>query len=287
MGLLPREAREGLRERGTALSWSIIRFRGTLTSIKGASVKSQEITESAQPFSALIKASSLIVAVLYLAGFSFRWGYYYNFGVQHLVFNLSIQSILTASMEMIRLPGNLLITTISLVGALLLLNLAIFALQRAAHSDRPGALRKAVAAVAKLLGIENPLVTDCIRAIVIFYLVYMLSSQMGYAQFRKHVVDSRENTLPVVTAIIQGEPNQDLLLACGKEWKGVPNLIGDAQLIRNIQDYHRTCSLQGTVWRLLYRDDKSIYLFASEPEEKGRPLTIVLPNTDKTFLVME
>jgi hypothetical protein len=254
-------------------------------------VTSEDISEKAQPFGALIKASSLIVAVLYLAGFSFRWGYYYNFGVQHLVFNLSFQSILTASMEMIRLPRNLLITTLSLVGTLLLLNLAISALQRAGQSNRPGALRKAVATVAKTLGMENPLVTDSVRAVLIFYLVYMLSSQMGYAQFRKQVVNSRENTLPVVTAIIQGEANQDIALACGKEWKGLPNLIGDAKLIRNIHDYHRTCSLEGTVWRLLYRDEKSIYLFASEAEkkaeEKGTPLTIVLPNTEKTFLVME
>lgn len=248
---------------------------------------SEGISESAQPFSALIKASSLMVAVLYLAGFSFRWGYYYNFGVQHLVFNLSFQSILTASMEMIRLPGNLLITTISLVGTLLLLNLAISTLQCAAHSDRPGPLRETTAAVAKILGMENPLVTDSIRAVAIFYLVYMLSSQMGYAQFRKHVVNSRENTLPVVAAIIQGEANQDTSLGCGKEWKGLPNLIGDAKLIRDIQDYHLTCSLQGTVWRLLYRDEKSIYLFASKSEANGRPLTIILPNTDKTFLVME
>ena len=112
---------------------STIRFHGTLSSTKqGARMASADISEKAQPFSALIKASSLIVAVLYLAGFSYRWGYYYNFGVQHLVFNLSFQSILTASMEMIRLPRNLLITTVSLVGILLLRNpLAISALQRA------------------------------------------------------------------------------------------------------------------------------------------------------------
>jgi hypothetical protein len=250
-------------------------------------VKSSDISNKAEPFGALIKASSLVAAVLYLAGFSFRWSYYYNFGVQHLAFNLSFQSILTASMEMIRLPKNLLITTVSLAGTLLLVNLVIAAIQRAGRSDRPGLLRKAAAVVAKTLGMENPLVTDSLRAVVIFYLVYMLSSQMGYAQFRKHVVNSRENTLPVVTAVIQGDANQDVALACGKEWKGLPNLIGDAKLIRNIQDYHRTCSLQGTVWRLLYRDEKSIYLFASEAQEKGRPLTIVLPNTEKTFLVME
>jgi len=100
---------------------STIRFRGTLSSTKqGAKVTSEDIAEKAQPFSALNKASSLIVAILYLAGFSFRWGYYYNFGVQHLVLNLSFQSILTASMEMIRLPRNLLMTTVSLVGTLLI-----------------------------------------------------------------------------------------------------------------------------------------------------------------------
>jgi hypothetical protein len=242
-------------------------------------VTGADIPEKAQPFSALIKASSLLVAVLYLAGFSFRWGYYYNFGVQHLVFNLGFQSILTASMEMIRLPRNLLITTVSLVGTLLLLNLALSALQPDKRPGSPEEKPKVIAKVGKTLGMENPLVTDSIRALVIFYVVYMLSSQMGYAQFRKHVVNSRENTLPVVTAVIQGEANQDIALACGKEWKGLPNLIGDAKLIRNIQDYHRSCSLEGTVWRLLYRDEKSIYLFASEAEEKGRPLTIVLPNT--------
>ena len=78
--------------------------------------------------------------------------------------------------------------------------------------------------------------TDSIRAVVIFYLVYMLSSQMGYAQFKKHVVNSMDNTLPVVSAIIQGEANQDIALACGKEWQGLPNLIGDTKLIRNIQE---------------------------------------------------
>lgn len=246
----------------------------------------QDVSVKEPPFGALLKVSSLLGAVLYLAGFSFRWSYYYNFGVQHLVFNLSFQSILTASMEMIRLPRNLLITTVSLVGTLLLVNLVIAALQRTGRSDFPDPVRNAVAKAVRALGMDNQLVTDSIRAVAIFYVVYMLSSQMGYTQFRKQVINSPDNTLPVVTAIIQGDGNQEVALACGKEWKA-PNLIGDARLIRNIQEYNRTCSLDNTVWRLLYRDDKSIYLFASEAEERGRPLTIVLPNTEKIVLVME
>jgi hypothetical protein len=113
----------------------------------------------------------------------------------------------------------------------------------------------------------------------------MLSSQMGYWQFKKHIVNSKENSLPVVTAIVQGD--QALVVACGKEWNPATNFVGDGRLAREIQDYHRTCNLGDTVWRLLYRDDKSIYLFASEVDQTGRPLTLVLPNTDKVILVMD
>src|SRR5260370_27211087 len=97
--------------------------------------ESQATSGKSQPFGALIAASSLIVAVLYLAGFSFRWSYYYNFGVQHLVFGLSFQSILTASMEMIKLPANLLITTVSLIATLLIVNLVIFGIRRIGESN--------------------------------------------------------------------------------------------------------------------------------------------------------
>jgi hypothetical protein len=246
-----------------------------------------ESSSETQPFGALVAASSLIAAVLYLAGFSFRWAYYYNFGVQHLVFGLSFQSILTASMEMIKLPTNLLITSLSLIATLLLVNFLISAIRGIGHSSRRTRVWRAAGYIARMLSLDNQLVTDSIRAVAIFYVVYMLSSQMGYMQFKKHVVNSPDNSLPVVTAIVPGEGNEEMALACGKEWKAPPSLIGDAALVRNIEEYHRTCTLAGTVWRLLYRDDKSIYLFASKPEQEGKPLTIVLPNTDKTILVME
>jgi hypothetical protein len=243
-------------------------------------------SSKAQPFSALIAASSVIVALLYLAGFSYKWAYYYNFGVQHLIFGLSFQSIITASMEMIKLPKNLLITAMSLIATLLLVNFLISSIRKIGQSSRDTRVGRIAGYLARMLGFENQLVTDSIRAGAIFYVVYMLSSQMGYMQFRRHVVNSPENSLPVVTLIVRGEENQQMALACGTEWKTPPTLIGDAALVRNIEDYHRTCSFAGTVWRLLYRDDKSIYLFSSKPEQEGRPLTIVLPNTDKTILLM-
>ena len=245
----------------------------------------EESSDRTQPFKALIAASSLIVALLYVAGFAFRWSYYYNFGIPHLVFNLSLQAILTASMELIKQPQNLVATALLLSGSLVIVNLLMSAARRISRWQHPARLWKLLAGVARMLGAENPLVTDCVRALVIFYTVYMLGSQMGYIQFRKHIVNSKENSLPVVTAIFQGD--QDLVLACGKEWKAETNFVGNGKLSREIQEYHRTCTSETTVWRLLYRDDKSIYLFASEAEATGKPLTIVLPNTDKVVLVME
>jgi len=248
---------------------------------------SETVQGKSQPFSALIAASSLVAALLYVAGFAFRWNYYFNFGVQHLVFNLSFQSTLTASMEMIKRPLNLVLTAVTLAGTILAVNLAISVMKKVAKWDSDKFFRKAAAGTVKLFGIERDLVTDSIRAAAMFYAVYMLSSQMGYWQFQEHVKNAPGNKLPVVSAIIESDDKQNISLACGKDWREFPNLIGDAKLLQSIHDYHRTCSMENTVWRLLYRDDKSIYLFASQNDDKVRPLTMVLPNTDKVFLVME
>lgn len=251
------------------------------------SLDSDPVQAKSQPFSALIAASSLVAALLYVAGFAFRWNYYFNFGVQHLVFNLSFQSTLTASMDMIKKPLNLILTAVTLTGTILIVNLAITGMKKVAQSDSRNSVHRTVSATVRALGIERDLVTDSIRAAAIFYAVYMLSSQMGYWQFQEHVKNTPGNKLPAVTAVIETEGKQNISLACGKHWDELPNLVGDAKLLQSLRDYHRTCSLDDRVWRLLYRDDKSIYLFASQRDDKVRPLTIVLPNTDKVFLVME
>lgn len=248
---------------------------------------SDAVQGNAQPFSSLIAASSLVAALLYVAGFAFRWNYYFNFGVQHLVYNLSFQSTLTASMEMIKKPLNLVLTAVTLTGTILIVNVIIYGMTKVAEWNPANRLGMMTASTVRLLGMKEKLVTDSIRAAAIFYAVYMLSSQMGYWQFQEHVKNTPGNKLPVVTAVIETEGKQNITLACGKDWKELPNLVGDAKLLGSIRDYHRTCSLDNTVWRLLYRDDKSIYLFASQSNDTVRPLTIVLPNTDKVFLVME
>jgi hypothetical protein len=244
----------------------------------------KETPDKAQPFTALAAAVTLISALLFIAGFAFRWSYYYNFGVQHLVYDLNVHAILTSSMEMIKQPWNLLATVICVGSVLIIVDLLIRGARHMAGWRGGDKVRVFLASVARQLGADNPLVTDCVRAAVLIYVVYMLSSQMGYNQFKKHIVNSKQNPLPIVTAIWHEET--DVALACGKEWKDV-GFIGNGQLVHELEEYHRTCTSENTVWRLLYRDEKSIYLFASESASQGRPLTIVLPNTDKVILVTE
>jgi hypothetical protein len=242
-----------------------------------------------QPFRALIAALSLVIGVLYLAGFSYRWSYYYNFGAQHLVFGLNFQSFLIAAMEMIREPRNLVLTILSLLVSINLVNLLVRIFREADEPQNRGIFGKALRGFGQYLGFQNELVTDVIRAVVIVYVVYVLSSAMGYARFRQHAVNSPANTLPIVTVIVEREGKQDFILGCGQETDSLPNAIGDAKAVRVIQEAHRTCSLDTRVWRLLYRDDKSIYVFASDSADiiqNGRPLTIVIPN-EKVSLVME
>jgi hypothetical protein len=245
-----------------------------------------ETPDKAQPFKALAAALTLISAMLFIAGFAFRWSYYYNFGAQHLVYDLNVHAILTSSIEMIKQPRNLLATVLCVGGALIIVDLLITGARKIASWRDGGKVRMLLASVARLLGADNPLLTDCVRAAVLIYVIYMLSSQMGFNQFRKHIVNSNENPLPKVTAIMQGETG--VALACGKEWKEL-SFIGDGEELRVMEGFHQTCTDDNMVWRLLYRDEKSIYLFASESasevESGKRPLTIVLPNTDRVILV--
>ena len=102
-------------------------------------------------------------------------------------------------------------------------------------------------------------------------------------------MNSASNTLPVVTAVFEKNGTRNILLGCGERSDILPNIIGDAKNIRSIQEFNETCSLDSRVWRLLYRDDKSVYLFASDAPESvanSRPITIVLPNNDQLMLLM-
>ncbi len=92
----------------------------------------KNLIENRNPFGALLGVSALIAALLSVAGFTCRWSYYYNFGVQHLVFTLNFQSFLITAIELIRRPENLCLSLLALLLPLIVVNLLLRMLHRAA-----------------------------------------------------------------------------------------------------------------------------------------------------------
>ncbi|HUR32768.1 MAG TPA: hypothetical protein VM032_03180 [Vicinamibacterales bacterium] len=250
-----------------------------------------EQSKSDNPFAALIAASWIIVAVLYVAGFSYRWSYYYNFGVQHLVLQQSVQSFLVAALELVRQPQSAALTLLYVIVPLVLLNVVIAALAHlAGRSPRRGPRRLGDAVMDSFSG-GSPFVRDALRAIVLLYGCFAVSSEIGADAFRRDVVDSAFNPLPRVTLVSpRAADASPAPLACGSTDLQHVNVIGDATGLAGVQDSLLTCNSPTRTWRLLYRDDKFVYVFASQPAEileGARPLTLVIPNDSGTFLVTQ
>ena len=244
------------------------------------------------PFAALIGVSSLLAALLYVAGFAFRWAYYYNFGVQHLVFKLSFASFLIAAFELIRLPENLGRVALAVLVPLLVFNAVVVGLRRVASSTSTHPIPAVVRRV--WIALDVPLAIDLARAALIVYATYRIAATLGYEAFREHVIESPRNPLPTVTAVLG--KGVAAALACGgaADTSEPVAFVGDGRRLHELLQVNRTCSRPGAVtWRLLYRDDQEIYLFASErasaargPDGGDRPLTLVIPRGD-TVLVLQ
>ena len=245
------------------------------------------------PFAALIGVLSLIVALLYVAGFAYRWSYYYNFGVQHLVFKLNAQTFLVTAFELIRTwdAAGLLLVWVAL--PVFAVNVLLGALPKALESRR--AWLRWIATHGTAAGLGTPLFVDSLRAVVIVYGTYHVASTLGSEAFLNHIRIQPGHPLPAVTAVIGGDKDNPILaLTCGAQ-PGAANLqgfIGDGQRLHDLQQFYRTCNRPGLVsWRLLYRDNEEIYLFAAEPGDAPgthrRPLSLVLPNRGNVALLME
>jgi hypothetical protein len=279
--------------------------------------------ERNNPFGSVVAVSSLIAATLYVAGFAYRWSYYYNFGIQSIVLDFNVPSFFITAIELVREPENLLRVLYSIIFPLIVLNflveqarkLLILNLQGQAppltHEVATNLRKPEVSILKKKLkllvkysrkilifslnqvDLDSSFVVDLLRIILILYTTYFLSSKVGYEQFQEHIIDSPNNTLPIVSAIVEEKSNgKTLAISCDSQnrlsWDNV-GVIGSLKNIRELQEYNMTCGREGAQWRLLYRNDKSIYMFASMPKDKirgQRPLTIVLPNNDKTYLVL-
>jgi len=244
-----------------------------------------KVLEAAAPFGALIPASSVVVAVLYVAGFAYRWSYYYNFGLQHVVYGFSFPAILMTAIELVR-PEHLHLIVLVVVLPLLVLEAGIRLARRAT------ALRSTrwYARILGWLGLDSPVVTGVLRAIVLLLSAYSLGSHLGYVTFTQHVVNTFDNSLPAVTVLVDGKDAESAAaLACGAS-PGSGVVIGDKTQLRKIQETYQTCTGRGTTWRLLYRDRDIVVVFASQPAAGGarsRPLTLVLPATSSIRLITQ
>jgi hypothetical protein len=238
--------------------------------------------ERVAPFASLLAVSSLVLALLLVAGFSYRWTYFYNFGLRDLALQAPTQSIAISALELIRTPRDALFTLAVVVLPFLTLNALLTFLPRLLPQ------------ASSLLGFENRLVADALRAVVLIYSAFWAGSQSGWAKFSSHVVENAGNTLPTVTAVLNpGSPESALSFACkpsdftaaGAAQVAVPAVIGSPAAVRELRD-GLACNTPNTrSWRMVYRDEKFIYLFATGGGAV-RPLTIVLPNNDKLVLVL-
>ena len=243
------------------------------------------------PFSTLLAASSMVLAVLLVAGFSYRWAYYYNFGLKDLAIQAPVQALAISALELIRTPAEAWSTLLIVALPMFVLSFTIAALQRLGASSSQHSRLRALAT----WSVSSPLMLDSARAVVLLYTAYWAGSEAGLRKFLTHVVESPANSLPKVT-VAGGGKTQDVSfpIACTPaDWTGaapgrsaVPPVVGSPAAVDAFRQ-GLACNAQGTrSWRLLYRDDRFIYLFATGAAE-ARPATVILPNNDSIVVILQ
>jgi hypothetical protein len=250
---------------------------------------------SPRPFKALIAASSFFVVVLAVAGFSLRWTYYYNFGLQNIVIEAPLSSLAFSAVEIIREPEN--IVTLLRLGLEFLVpfEILLWVLQRLSRSPRPF-LRRNNEIAAIFSGLRGSLFADVIRASLIVFVAFRAGGIAGFDDYKVNVVDGTSQ-LPRVTAIVNpaddAAKNAAFPFACDTRPlvdrttpTAVPAFVGDPQTVTRINS-GITCSSDTQRWRLLYKDDKFVYIFLTVTEYGPRPETLIIPNSDRLALVLQ
>jgi hypothetical protein len=240
-----------------------------------------------QPFASLMAVSSVIVALLYVFGYSFRWSYYYNFGVQHIVYKLGYQSFLITALELLRVPRHLLL--VFEYGIIACVIYATFAylirtgvkICRKRYPDRPITF-----AVDHLMA-RSSLISDAVVVVIMIYIAYAISQRIGYEAFLQDCRD-KDNTLPKVTIALTDEKVAGKFpYVSGSVSESNVMVMGDAKLLQLFKNYNLAINAQNSTWRLLFRDDGYTYIFRAQSEAIGRPYVVVLPNSSNLTLIVE
>jgi hypothetical protein len=254
-------------------------------------VRNLKSMHDSSPFVALVGVASLVVAVLYLIGFSFRWSYYYNFGAQHIIYKLEFQTFLVAAFELLRSHTHFALLILMIASPMVALNLLLTAL----GTSKAQAWQR-IAQLLTTTGLLSPLVIDVLRALIVIAPSYYVASSAGTDLFRQHLFSDQTNPLPTVTVLLNVDSaGATSALLCGADAKKAEQatFIGQPGFFSYLQKFYKTCNLDSTrSWRLLYRDDAQIIIFAAEAQPNipnsstaGRPLTLVLPAAASAALV--
>ena len=240
------------------------------------------------PFRALITAWSLVVVVLSVAGYSYRWNYYYNFGLQSLVFSTPLQSLPMYAIELVRNPAALLRLIVLAVIYLLPFHLIMLSLRTARAASWPG-VQRAARYFMRALALDNELVVEGISAVLIVLVAFRAGGDAGLQAYYNNVVEQNSH-LPKVTAITRADSADPAApITCDtRTFKDppakTPSFIGEPDAVNSLIS-GTACSTSAWSWRLLLRDDKFVYLFATVPDQAMRPQTVVLPNNENLILV--
>lgn len=220
----------------------------------------------AKPFQALITISSLLVALLFIAGFSFRWAYYYNFGIPTSVYGLNLESVLTNAFELIRTPENFLLCALYIMLPYALLLLTFYF-----SEDFRNRVFKRVPKESRAL------IIDLIKALLLIITTWYTASQIGYNSFVADVTEP-ESSLPRITVVMKSG-SQDNFPHCGASGKSI-SFIGSGRMVSQYIDNYEGCSSDELTWRLFYKDNSHLYLFAGRKEsiaKTDKPLVAVIP----------
>ena len=150
-----------------------------------------------------------------------------------------------------------------------------------------------------LLGLNSPLIVDSVRASLVIYTAFIADAVAGTRDYTYNVQEAT-SALPRVSAVALANPSdtkeQGVQLPIASDTRQLkdrsttedPRFIGDVQIIRRLIGGGACSSAETGSWRLLFRDDKFVYLFATVRKAAGvRPYTLVLPIADRLALVME
>ncbi|ADW16776.1 hypothetical protein Despr_0600 [Desulfobulbus propionicus DSM 2032] len=239
------------------------------------------------PFKALLSGWSLIVVVLSVAGYSFRWNYYYNFGLQSLVLSAPLESLPVYAIEIARNPRFFIdLLQLGLV-YLLPCQLTLLALRRAADVENEK-IRTATRFVVHALALDKPLLVDALLALLLLIVAFQAGGEAGY---RAYLTNAAEGTsrLPKVTVISRIDSKLPFIGCNTSTFKKsdpsmTPRFVGEPSVIDSLMA-GKACTSEQWSWRLLLRDEKFVYLFATVKDPKERPETLVLPNSEDITLV--